>query len=85
MNLYVLKNFTLREIYFGICDGDTSAAVKTHKSDNLSPVGHWKWGSEEIKWGEVEHDLHEALAQSFLAALRREPPEDGWVLVVGSE
>ena len=85
MNLYVMKNFTLKELYFGCCEGDTTTAVQKHKTDELSPVGHWKWSAEEIKWGVVQQDLHESLAMQFLQALRREPPEDGWVLVVGGE
>lgn len=85
MNVYVMKNFTLREFYFGLCDGDTAAAVNRHRTDLSSPLGHWKWGVENIKWGEVALDLSEALARSFVQALRRQPPEDGWALVVGGE
>ena len=85
MNVYLMKNLTLQEIYFGLADGDCREAVTRHRDDPLSPVGHWKWGDEEIKWGEVERDLHEDSARSFLQALRREPPEEGWVVVVGGE
>jgi hypothetical protein len=85
MNIYVLKNFTQREIYFGVCEGDTAAVVQQHKGNDLSPVGHWKWAAEEVKWGVVGADLPESVARQFLAALRREPPEDGWVQVFGGE
>jgi len=85
MNIYVLKNFTLREFYFGSCEGDSHEAVKSHRENPDSPVGHWQWKGEEIKWGLVGRDLHETYARAFLQALRREPPEDGWVMVVGME
>ena len=85
MNIYVLKTFTLKELYFGLADGDVQAAVQKHKGDELSPVGHWRWESEEVKWGEVGSELHEALAHSFISALRRQPPEEGWVIVFGGD
>lgn len=85
MNVYIMKNFTLKEVYFGLAEGETKETVQTHKTNQDSPVGHWKWGVEDIKWGEVEKDLHESTAHSFLQALRREPPEDDWIVVVGME
>ena len=85
MNIYMLKNFTLKEVYFGVTDGECRDAVSGHKSSPDSPVGHWKFDSEEIKWGMVEKDLHESYAQAFVQALRREPQDDGWVVVMGGE
>ena len=85
MNVYIMKNFTLKEVYFGLSEGDTHETVMAHKIDPESPVGHWKWDDEEIKWGEVEPDLHEVYAKSFMQALRREPPDDGWIVVFGGE
>ena len=85
MTIYVLKNLTLKELYFAVCEGDAAAAAQSHKGNDLSPVSHWKWDAEEVKWGVVGADLPESVAQQFLAALRREPPEDGWVQVFGGE
>lgn len=85
MNIYLLKNFTLKEMYFGLTEGECSQAVKIHRDNPDSPVGHWKFDREEIKWGLVEGDLHETYARAFVQALRREPPEDDWVVVVGME
>jgi hypothetical protein len=85
MNVYIMKNFTLREVYFGLADDDSHAAVKSHRGNPDSPVGHWKFDVEEIKWGVVQSGLHEQYARAFLLALRREPPEDGWVVVYGGE
>ena len=85
MNVYIMKNFTLKEVYFGLAEDDTHAAVKEHKTNELSPVSHWNWDAEEIKWGVVQSDLHEQYARAFLQALRREPPDDGWVIVFGGD
>lgn len=85
MNIYVLKNFTLKEIYFGLAEGDARDAAKTHRNNPDSPVGHWKFDNEEIKWGTVETDLAEAYARAFMQALRREPPDEGWVTVIGAD
>lgn len=79
----MLKNFSLQEVYFGISEGDVHQAVKAHKGDQDSPVAHWKFEKEEIKWGLVQEDLSEVYARAFLQALRREPTEDGWILVMG--
>ncbi len=83
MNIYIMKNFTLREVYFGLAEGDCREVVAAHEGNELSPVGHWRWDSEAIKWGEVEGNLHDELARSFIQALRREPPDDDWVVVMG--
>ncbi len=85
MDIYMLKNFTLKEVYFGIADGDTHAAAVAHKTNPDSPVSHWKFGVEKIQWGVVEDGLSEAFANAFIQALRREPQEDGWVVVFGGE
>ncbi len=85
MDIYMLKNFTLQEVYFGIADGETQATVNKHKNNPDSPVGHWKFGKEEIKWGIVEDGLSEMYANAFIQALRREPQDDGWVVVFGGE
>jgi len=81
----MLKNFTLKEIFFGLAEGDSHEAVKTHKANPDSPVGHWQFDSDEIKWALVEKDLSEMYARAFIQALRREPPEDDWVVVVGMD
>lgn len=83
MKIYLIKNFTLKECYFGITPADVRDAISEHRASPDSPISHWKWGEEEIKWGLVEDGLHEAYARAFLQALRREPQEDDWVLVVG--
>lgn len=85
MTIYILKNFTLQEVYFGIAEGDLRSAVNEHKNNPDSPVGHWQFDSEKIQWGEVEKDLSEAYGRAFLQALRREPPDEGWVVVVGMD
>ncbi len=85
MNVYMLKNFTLKEVYFGLAEDDTHASVKSHRGNPDSPVGHWKFEDEEIKWGAVEEGLHEQYAHAFMQALRREPQDDGWVVVFGME
>lgn len=85
MNVYIMKNLSLKEVYFGLAEGDTHVIVKSHKGNQDSPVGHWRFDSEEIKWGVVESDLSEQYAHAFLQALRREPPDDGWVVVVGMD
>ncbi|MBT3231996.1 MAG: hypothetical protein HN356_04210 [Calditrichaeota bacterium] len=83
MNIYMLKNFSLQEVYFGLSENDVHQAVKAHKGNQDSPVAHWEFEKEEIKWGIVQGDLSEVYAQAFLQALRREPTEDGWILVMG--
>ncbi|MBM3327458.1 MAG: hypothetical protein FJY65_10895 [Calditrichaeota bacterium] len=83
MNIYILKNFTQREVYFGLAEEDSSKAVKSHKDNLLSPVGHWKWGVEKIQWGEVQKGLPAGAAAAFINALRKEPPEEGWAVVFG--
>lgn len=85
MDIYILKNFSLQETFFGLAEGKLQDTVTSHKNDPDSPVGHWKFDSEEIKWGLVQEDMHEANAHAFLQALRREPQDDGWVLVVGGD
>lgn len=85
MNIYILKNFTLREQYLGATEDDSHAAVKAHKANPDSPVSHWKWGVEKIQWGEVQAGLPPGAAAAFLRALRKEPLDDGWVLVYGGE
>ncbi len=85
MNIYILKNFSLQEVYFGLAEGETYEAVTTHKGNQDSPVGHWQFDSEDIKWGQVEDSLPDQYAQAFLQALRREPPDEGWVVVVGMD
>jgi len=85
MNVYMIKNFTLKEIYFGLADDDTHTVVKSHKGNLESPVGHWKFDEEEIKWGQVQKRLPEQYAHAFLQALRREPQDDGWVVVFGMD
>ncbi|MDP8240243.1 MAG: hypothetical protein P9X24_14230 [Candidatus Hatepunaea meridiana] len=85
MNIYIMKNFTLKEVYFGLADGDTHKVTKSHKDNPLSPVGHWKFDEEEIKWGEVNTGLPEEYARSFLRALRNEPPDDDWIMVYGMD
>jgi hypothetical protein len=83
MNIYLLKNFTLREQYLGATEDDSFAAVKAHKGNADSPVSHWKWGAEKIQWGEVQAGLAPVSASAFLKALRNEPLEEGWVNVYG--
>ena len=83
MNVYIMKNFSLKEVYFGLAEGDTHETVRSHKGNQDSPVGHWNFDVEEIKWGIVEGDLHEQYARAFLQALRREPPDEEWIVVVG--
>ncbi len=85
MDVYVMKNFTLKEVYFGLAEEEAKVAVNAHKSNDLSPIGHWKFDEEEIKWGVVQSGLQDQYAQAFMQALRREPQEDGWVVVVGME
>jgi len=85
MNIYILKNFTLKEVFFGVSDADAPTAALQHKNNPYSPVGHWKWGTEKIKWGLVGGELADIYAQAFLQALRREPPEEGWIVVVGGD
>ncbi len=85
MNVYVMKNFTLREIYFDVAEGETQEAVQAHRKNPNSPVSHWNFTEEEIKWGTIDTDLHEQYARAFIQALRREPPEDDWTVVVGGE
>lgn len=85
MNIYLLKNFSLKEIYFGMTAGHTRDAVASHRNNPDSPVGHWRFDSEEIKWGLVGEEMPEVYAPGYLQALRREPPEDGWIIVVGME
>lgn len=83
MNIYVMRNLTLQEVYFGLTDNECKDEVKRHKGDPESPVSHWKFDEEKVQWGEVESGLPEGVAYSFIQALRREPPDDGWVVVVG--
>ena len=83
MNIYMLKNFTVKEVYFGLTETDCKQAALAHKDNPDSPIGHWKWGEEEIKWGAVQENLYEGHAYAFLQALRREPQEEGWIVVVG--
>jgi len=85
MNIYILKNFTLREQYFGQSESPSREAALEQKTNPLSPVGHWQWGKEKIQWGEVQGGLAPASASAFLKALRNEPPEAGWVNVFGGD
>ncbi len=85
MNIYILKNFTLREQYLGATDDDSHAAVKAHKANPDSPVSHWKWATEKVQWGEVQAGLAPVSAAAFLRALRNEPLDDGWVNVYGGD
>lgn len=85
MNIYIMKNFTTREVYFGLTEDDCRSAVSGHKGNPDSPVGHWKFDEEKIQWGEIQTDLAEGVALSFIQALRQEPQDDGWVVVVGLE
>ena len=83
MNIYILKNFTLKEVYYGLAEGNAREAANTHKENLDSPLGHWKFGEEEIKWGLVQQEFPDNYAQAYLDAIRREPPEDDWILVMG--
>ena len=83
MNIYMLKNFSQKEVYFGLSEGDAHAAVISHRNNPDSPIGHWGFDRDQIKWGLVQEDLSEVYAPAFLQALRREPVEEGWVQVVG--
>ena len=85
MDIYILKNFSLQETFFGLADGKLQDKITSHKNNPDSPVGHWKFDSEEIKWGLVQEGMSPPNAQAFLQALRREPPDDGWELVVGGD
>jgi len=85
MNVYIMKNFTRKEVYFGLADGDNHSVVKAHRGNPESPVGHWRFDDEEIKWGMVEEGLPEQYARAFLQALRREPQDDEWVVVFGGD
>lgn len=84
MNIYILKNFTLQEIFFDTCETGAKEAAQAHKSTPDSPISHWKFDTEQIKWGIVQSDLAEGLAESFLTALRREPQDDGWTVIGAS-
>jgi len=83
MNIYVMRNVSLQEVYFGLTENDSKEVVKGHKEDLESPVSHWKFDEEKVQWGEVQTGLPEGVAHSFIQALRREPPDEGWVVVVG--
>jgi len=85
VEIYILKNFTLQEVYFGSADGNLQEVVRKHRTDPVSPVSHWKFGVEEIKWGVVQDGLPAGVTASFLQALRREPPDEGWVIVFGGD
>ncbi len=85
MDIYILKNFTLKEVYFGLTEDNPRDAVQKHKSDPESPVGHWNFEQEEIKWGKVEQDISEQFAQAYVQALRREPQDEGWIIVMGMD
>ncbi len=83
MNIYIMKNFSLQEVYFGLTEDETRKAINNHKGNPESPVGHWKFDEEKVQWGEVQSGLPEGVAHSFLQALRRQPPDDDWIVVVG--
>lgn len=85
MNIYIIKNFTLKEQYLGATEDDSHAAVKKHKENPESPVSHWKWGVEKIQWGEVQAGLPAGYGLTYLAALRREEPDPGWINVYGGD
>lgn len=85
MNIYIIKNFTLRELYLGATEGSSHETVKAHKANPDSPVSHWKWGVEQIRWGEVQAGLPTGAGLSYLAALRKEPLDEGWVQVFGGD
>jgi len=85
MDIYILKNFSQKEIYFGLSEGELKKTISAHRDNPDSPLGHWNWDGDEIKWGTVQEELYETNARAFMQALRREPPEDGWVVVVGGE
>ncbi len=85
LNIYIMKNFTLREVYFGLSETSCESTVKSHKNNPLSPVGHWLWKKEKIQWGEVQGGLSAGAAIAFLNALRKEPQEEGWVVVFGTD
>lgn len=85
MDIYLLKNFTLKEVYFGLSEGELIESINSHKNNADSPVGHWNFEAEEVKWGKVEENLSELYAKAFLQALRREPPDEGWIIVFGMD
>ncbi|MFN3820733.1 MAG: hypothetical protein ACK4OO_00245 [bacterium] len=85
MTIYIIKNFTRWEFYLGIAEKNPKEAIEKHRRDPWSPLSHWRWDKEEIRWGEVEGDLPPDTAIAFLRALRREPPEEGWTLVYAPE
>jgi len=85
MNIYIIKNTTLREQYLGMTEEDCHVAVKAHKANPNSPVSHWKWETQKIQWGEVQAGLAPVSAAAFLKALRNEPLDDGWVNVYGGD
>lgn len=85
MNIYIIKNFTLQELYFGATEEDSHVAVKAHKINPDSPVSHWDWAKEKIQWGEVQIGLPAGSCLAYLAALRREPLDSGWVMVYGGD
>lgn len=85
MCIYLVKNFTRCELYFGMTEKSAREAVLAHRHNPLSPLSHWHWDREEIKWGEVQGGLPVETAAAFLQALRRQPPDDGWVVVMSPE
>ncbi len=85
MNIFIIKNFTLKEQYLGATEDDSHVAVKAHKANPESPVSHWNWGTQKIQWGEVQGGLPAGSAAAFLVALRKEPLDEGWVLVYGGD
>jgi hypothetical protein len=86
MNIYLIKNWTLKEQYLGATEEDSQVAVRAQKANPNGPVSHWKWdGTEKIQWGEVQAGLAPVSAAAFLKALRNEPLDAGWVNVYGGE
>jgi hypothetical protein len=79
-SIYVVKNYTLKEVYFGTTRHKVRESLSDLRHHRARDAAHWDWDAQDIEWRIVSRRVPAPLAAALVWRLKHKE-RGGWKTV----
>lgn len=80
-NVYRLRNFTKKEIYYGTTEISVRERFKQHQTNDTKAIKHWNWIKNQIVYKTIRTNLSDKKAIEIAHKLETAKPPKGWTII----